>query len=102
MKLTFKQTAIDDILASAAYLRDTLGNASAAKRLIARIYNAAELLPDNPYMGAALSGKLDLETDLRYFIVSKQIIFYRVIEPDIIEITRVLDGRQDYLALLFS
>mgnify|MGYP002517549314 CR=1 FL=1 len=101
MKLSFKETAVNDILSTEAYIRDTLGNPSAAKKLKKQIYEAAELLPDNPYMGEELSSKFDLETDLRFFIVRKQIIFYRVIEPSLVEITRVLDGRQDYLSLIF-
>lgn len=101
MKLTFKKTAIDNILSMADYIRDTLGNPAAAQKLKRQLFSAAELLPDNPYMGEELSGKFGLDTDLRFLIVRKQIIFYRVIEPDRAEVTRVLDGRQDYLSLLF-
>lgn len=52
-------------------------------------------------MGAPLGSKLDLETDLRFLVVSKRLIFYRVNE-DRIEVTRVLDGRQDYMTHLFD
>lgn len=37
----------------------------------------------------------------RYLIVSKQIVFYEVIE-NTIEIIRVLDARTDYLSVLFT
>ena len=48
-----------------------------------------------------MSSKLDLEVDLRFLVVSKWLIFYRVNE-DRIEVTRVLDGRQDYMTHLFD
>ncbi len=57
----------------------------------------------NPYMGAALAEKFEIATDVRYFVVSKQLIFYRVDgENDTVEILRVLDGRTDYLSVLFG
>ena len=101
MKVLFKKTAIDDILASSSYIADHLRNKSAAKKLSEAIYHAAMLLEDNPYMGAALSGKHPVETDLRYLIVSKHLVFYRIVNGEHIEVTRVLDGRQDYMSILF-
>lgn len=101
MRVYFKKTAIDDINAACDYIRDVLKNRSAARRLASTIFDAAMLLEDNPYMGAALSGKLPAEADLWFLIVSKQLIFYRVVEDDHIEVTRVLDGRQDYVTILF-
>lgn len=54
-------------------------------------------------MGAALAEKLEIATDVRYFVVSKQLIFYHVDEESgTIEILRVLDGRTDYLSVLFG
>ena len=78
-----------------------LGNGVAAKKLTRRVYDAIMLLADNPYMGTELSRKFAVETDLRFLVVAKQLVFYRVVEDNHIEVTRVLDGRQDYLALLF-
>lgn len=54
-------------------------------------------------MGALLSLKFDLNgtVQYRYLIVSKQIVFYEVIE-NTIEIIRVLDARTDYLSVLFT
>ena len=101
MRVFFKKTAIDDINAACGYIRDVLKNRSAALKLVSAIYETATLLEDNPYLGAALSGKYPVETDLRFLIVSKQFIFYRVVEDDHIEVTRVLDGRQDYMTILF-
>ena len=58
------------------------------------------LLKDNPYLGPKMSDRFNIDTSLRYLIVSKQIVFYDINE-DNIEIIRILDSRQDYLSLLF-
>ena len=101
MRVLFKKTAIDDINASAGYIADNLHNKASAKKLSEAIYRTAMMLADSPYLGARLGGKYDVETDLRYLIVSKHLIFYRVVSEEHIEVTRVLDGRQDYLSILF-
>ena len=101
MKILFKKTAVDDIRSSESYIAEKLHNKPAAKKLTATIFNAVLLLADNPYMGAALAGKYPVDTDLRFLIVSGHLIFYRVVNNEHIEVTRVLDGRQDYMAILF-
>lgn len=101
MKVLFKKTALDDMKATKRYISETLGNGVAAKKLTQRVFDAIMLLEDNPYMGTELRRKFGVETDLRFLVVAKQLVFYRVVEDDHIEVTRVLDGRQDYLALLF-
>ncbi|WP_031475915.1 type II toxin-antitoxin system RelE/ParE family toxin [Agathobaculum desmolans] len=101
MKVLFKKTALDDMQATERYISETLGNGVAAKKLTRRVFDAIMLLEENPYMGTELCRKFAVETDLRFLVVAKQLVFYRVVEDDHIEVTRVLDGRQDYLALLF-
>ena len=51
-------------------------------------------------MGIKLSDKFDVKSDFRFVIVNKQIVFYEI-QPEHIEIVRVLDGRTDYLTHLF-
>ena len=53
-------------------------------------------------MGASLNSKFDVNSDLRFLIVAKQLVFYRIEDMDIISIVRVLDGRQDYTSILFE
>ena len=100
MKVRYKRTAIDDIQGTEEYIRSVLHNGSAAKKLTGRITQAVSLLADNPY-GTPLSGRFDVETDLRYLVVPDQLIFYRVVENSHVEVTRVLNGRQDYISILF-
>ena len=100
MKVLFKQTALEDIRSASDYLIEQFQNEAAAKKLREMLFHSAMLLEEHPYLGAALREKYDVDTDLRFLISARYLIFYRVLE-DHVEITRVLDGRQDYLAILF-
>ena len=103
MRVIYKRTAVKDMEATRDYLAGRLKNPKAAKKLMTALLKAISLLADNPYMGAALAEKFEITTDVRYFVVSKQLIFYRVDEENsTIEILRVLDGRTDYLSVLFG
>ncbi len=101
MRIFYKKTAIDDLRETEQYIYQKLHNKNAALALTRRIVKAISQLSEQPYIGASLSSKLDLETDLRFLVVSKWLIFYRVNE-DRIKVTRVLDGRQDYMTHLFN
>ncbi len=102
MKITYKSLALRDMEEKRAYLTDTLKNPSAAQKLVASILRAVSLLADNPRMGTLLSSRFEVDTDLRYIVVSKQLVFYRIVDNRYISITRILDGRQDYMAILFG
>ena len=101
MKIRYKKTAIEDIQETERYISDTLHNAATAKKLTKRIVQAVTLLADNPYMGTPLNSRYDVDSDLRYMIVSSRLIFNRVVEGSHVEVTRVIDGRQDYMTILF-
>ena len=100
MKVRYKKTAIEDIRATEEYIRGVLRNAAAGK-LTGRITQAVSLLSENPCVGTPINSRFDVETDLRYLLVSDQLIFYRVVEGSHVEVIRVLNGRQDYLSILF-
>lgn len=100
MRIFYKKTAIDDIQETERYISQELHNKKAALRLTRTVVGAISQLSSNPYMGTPLNSRYDLETDLRFLVVSKRLVFYRV-TGERIEITRVLDGWQDYMALLF-
>ena len=101
MRIFYKKTAIDDIQEMEQYIRQELRNKKAAHDLTRLIVKAISKLADQPYMGTPLNTKVDLKTDLRFLTVSKRLIFYRV-NGDHIEITRVIDGRRDYITHLFD
>lgn len=101
MKVRYKKIALDDIQETQRYISEQLHNPKAAKQLTKRVFQEISQLSAYPYMGVALSSKYEVETDIRVLTVAKQLVFYRVIPDSHIEVVRVLDGRQDYLALLF-
>lgn len=101
MRIKFKKTAVEDMRATERYIREQLNNPSAAAKLTRRVYDAIMLLEDNPFMGTELCSCYAVDTDIRFLVVAKQIVFYRVVGNEYVEVTRVLDGRQDYMALLF-
>ncbi len=102
MTITYKSLALRDIEEKRAYLTHTLKNPPAAQKLVASILRAVSRLADYPRMGTMLNSKFEVDTDLRYLTVSKQLVFYRIIDDAYISVTRVLDGRQDYMAILFA
>ena len=103
MRVIYKRAAVKDMEATRDYIAGQLKNPKAAKKLVTALLKAISLLADNPYMGAALAEKFDLTADMRYFVVSKQLLFYRVNkQQNTVEVLRILDGRTDYLTVLFG
>ena len=104
MNVKYRPSAIFDIESTAGYMGHELGNENAARKFRTRILQGISLLKKQPMMGMLLKERFDeIETEIRFFIIDKQIVFYEVnaaIEQ--IEVIRVLDSRTDYLALLFS
>ncbi len=100
MRIIYKKSAIDDFLNTENYIINQFHNNQAAKKLKTNIVDTISLLKDNPYLGPKMSDRFNIDTSLRYLIVSKQIVFYDINE-DNIEIIRILDSRQNYLSLLF-
>ncbi len=102
MKLVYKPLAIDDIKRTADYIETVLKNPNAASKLKTKILQGASLLKENPYMVTSLKSKYeDLNTEIRFIVINKQLVFYKV-NDEVIEIIRVLDGRTDYLTHLFD
>lgn len=100
MRLLYRPAAVEDIEGTADYIEQELKNPPAAQKLKANLIRSITLLKDNPELGMKLSDKFDVKSDCRFIIVNKQIVFYEI-QPEHIEIVRVLDGRTDYLTHLF-
>lgn len=102
LRIEYKGAALRDLAQKKEYLETILKNKLAAQKLAAAVLHTVSLLKNNPYMGAELRGKYDVDTDLRFLIVAKQFVFYRVVDETLISVVRILDGRQDYMAILFG
>jgi plasmid stabilization system protein ParE len=101
MTIKYRPAAIADVRKASDYIAKNLKNPSAAAALRRKILQSVSLLRENPLMGTPLSSKYDgLETEIRFIVVSKQMVFY---EPhqEFVEVIRILDGRTDYLTHLF-
>lgn len=103
MKILWRPAAIADLQNTLKYIKHNLKNPSAANALREKVFNGVMLLTENPYMGMSLKSRFELDKDVsyRYIIIKKQIVFYEIF-ADRIEIIRVLDGRTDYMSVLFS
>lgn len=100
MKIVYNKLAIEDIQNTQNYIIDNFHDETSAKKVTLRIFDTVSLLSDNPHMGARLGDKFDVETNMRFLIIQKHIVFYEIFDDEI-EIFRVLDSRQDYLSILF-
>ena len=102
MELKYRPAAIKDMKDACDYIQVHLKNPTAAKSLKIKLLRGASLLGENPFIGVSLDSRYDgFHTDLRFLVISKHMIFYRVHE-DLVEIVRILDGRTDYLSHLLD
>lgn len=54
-------------------------------------------------MGVSVAAKTGFETDLRMLICKNQIAIYRIdTDTDTVFIARIINGRQDYMRILFG
>ncbi|MBQ2347167.1 MAG: type II toxin-antitoxin system RelE/ParE family toxin [Clostridia bacterium] len=100
MKLLYSRKSIEDIENTTDYIENQLNNPAAAHKLKTTLLKKISHLKENPEIVMKLSDKIDIESDYRYIIINKQIVFYEI-HSDYIEIIRILDGRTDYMTHLF-
>ncbi len=101
MRLAYSPEAIDDIQQTRQYIAGVLKNRVAAQRIVDMISQSCKRLKSYPHSGTALSSRIDRVTDLRYVICENWLAFYRI-EDSEIRIVRVLDGRTDFIQVLFG
>lgn len=100
MRIVFSAHAINDLNEINEYISDILRNPKSAKLIIEKILKSISLLEMNPKLGMSLSNNINRETNIRYLISGKYIIFYKI--RDSVEIVRVLDARRDYMREIFT
>ena len=97
----YTPAAREDLRELHGYIARELQNPAAADRTVLSVLESCSRLKEQPLMGPELSRRIGRTTDLRYLICGKRIAFYRI-EHDVISVLRILDGRTDYLRILFS
>lgn len=95
MIIIIKPAAIEDINQIFNYIKSDLSNPKAASNIKNDIFNGIERLQNHPKLGKKLRN-----TDYRYIIIKNILAFYKI-ENNKIIVIRVLDGRTDYLKILF-
>lgn len=100
-KLRITPVAANDLAEIKAYISLELHNPQAAQRIVKSITNDLRHLQQNPCLGFSVSAKTGKETDLRALLSGNYFLFYRV-ENEAVQVARILDGRQDYLRVLFG
>ena len=101
MTVRYTPEAIHDLQALRDYIGKILGNPKAASRIAKLILDTCGQLKNHPQLGASVEAKTGHSTDLRFVICEKWLAFYRI-DKNIISVARILDGRQDYLHILFG
>lgn len=103
MKLKYSPMAISDLQEIRDYIKTTLHNPTAANRISKRILDCCSSLKRFPEMGVSVKAKTGFETDLRMLVCENQIVIYRVdTDTDTVSIARIINGRQDYIRILFG
>ena len=72
-----------------------------AKDVIKKITDAIRGLCDNEKKGPEVARMLDVDTDYRYLVVSKNYVFYRI-EDKYIRIINLYHEREDFMWQLFG
>lgn len=100
-KIRLSPLALSDLKEIKAYITDELCNPQAADRIVTKIMKDYSLLEISPMLGPSLSSIIHIDTDYRFLVSGKYIVFYKP-EGEYISIYRILYGARDYMKILFS
>ena len=99
MKIVYAKEAIQDLEEIEEHLSQH-NDAEAVDKRLDKIDIEIKRLEGNPNIGSWLKNRIAKEADWRYTVCGRYVIFY-LIKGDIIEITRITDGRQNWTKTLF-
>lgn len=100
-KVRLTPAARQDMRDIQAYISKHLKNPIAASNVTGRIMQTLRLLLQHGEAGVSLQAKTGHPTDLRLLVSGDYLIFYRF-EAPAVSVARILNGRQDYLRILFD
>lgn len=90
-----------DLAGIKAYISEELGNPSAARSVLRKITQDIRTLKRYALLGPKLSSICNIPSDYRFLVTGNYLTFYRVQGREI-RVDRILNGRLNYLACLFS
>jgi len=100
MKIVFSKHARLDLKEIHDYILNNLQNPISAKAVTDRIVKSCYRLVHMPNIGVSLQGKTGIEINYRCLICGNYIAFY-TIEDQAVRIERILDGRTEYMKIIF-
>ncbi|MGN1058860.1 MAG: type II toxin-antitoxin system RelE/ParE family toxin [Clostridia bacterium] len=100
-KIRLSPLALSDLKEIKEYITDELCNPIAANRIVTKIIKDYSLLETSPKLGPSLSSIVHIDTDYRFLVSGKYIIFYKE-DDEYASIYRILYGARDYIKILFS
>ncbi len=100
MKLIYMPQSRKDLRKITTYISATLQNPIAAKSISDKILASCHNLKFHPNLGVSLQAKTGIKTDYRCLICGNYIAFYRI-ENQTVRIERILDGRTNYIKIIF-
>ena len=101
MILRYTPAAREDLFKINNYIENVLKNSVAAKNITNKIIKKCSILKEQPMCGFSLDKKLNIKSDLRILVCDNYLVFYQIQEK-YISVVRILDGRTDYLSVLFK
>lgn len=99
-KIRLTPAAARDLADIQSYIAEELGNRAAAARTVKRITAKLRVLQRYAEAGPSVMEITGEETDLRMLVCGQYIALYRV-ENRIVSVARIVQGRQDYMRVLF-
>ena len=101
MTIKYSSDFITDLDTIESLYRDNYFLPKAGKKLISEILNICDSIGKYPMMGADFGAKDERGKKYRYMVHGNYLLFY-TIENEGPLMLRVLDGRMDYLRIIFE
>lgn len=99
-KLSLSEKAIDDLDELYDYILLSSSDIATARKNVLDIIDYIQILSDNPEIGRELIFK-ELKTEYRYIVYNKQMVFYKILNKEVI-VCRIISSRRDYINVLFN
>ena len=101
MTVVYSSDFIADLDGIESLYRDEYFQPNAGKRLISDILGICDSIEQFPMMGANFGSKDERGDKYRYVVHGNYLLFY-TLENDVPIMLRALDGRMDYLKIIFK
>ena len=101
LNIKFSAQSVNDLKEIKQYISLELFNEASVVKLINKIIDCIRNLGEFPFLGSPLSSKINLETDYRFIVCHKYIVFYRT-DAHNLYIVRILSSRRNCIKILFD